>query len=83
MGKASPLFQQRQLLHIALATSLMLVAPLRAQDGAKVEIVPNLGHSSSVSSVVFSPDGARFPPHRSQPDQVLKRRRLEPNLSRS
>jgi hypothetical protein len=33
-----------------------LVVPLRAQDPAKIEIVPMLGHSVAMISVAFSSD---------------------------
>jgi hypothetical protein len=46
MRKARPLFRHRLVLRAALVTSLVLVAPVRAQDGAKIEIVPLLGHSN-------------------------------------
>jgi WD40 repeat protein len=53
------LFPHAQVFLIALLTLLMLVAPVHAQDRAKIEIVPNLSHSSLVTSVAFAPDGAR------------------------
>jgi WD40 repeat protein len=38
----------------------MFVEPVRAQaTGAKIEVVPILGHSGTLNSVSFSPDGAR------------------------
>ena len=59
MRKTRPLLRHRLVLRAALVTSLVLVAPVRAQDRAKIEVVPMLGHTSSVRSVAFSPDGAR------------------------
>jgi WD40 repeat protein len=38
---------------------LIRVDSLSAQDQPRVEIAPILGHSDHVSSVAFSPDGAR------------------------
>jgi len=43
----------------ALLTLLVLVAPVRAQDRTKIEIVPMLGYSSGILSVALSPDGGR------------------------
>jgi WD40 repeat protein len=43
---------------IALLT-LLLLGPAHAQDRAKIEIVPTLGHLASIYSVAFSSDGAR------------------------
>ena len=44
---------------VTLVMLLALVAPLRAQDAAKIEIVPMLGHSVAVFSVAFSSDRGR------------------------
>jgi hypothetical protein len=54
-----PLFRRRQVLPVTLMMLLALVAPLRAQDAAKIEIVPMLGHSVAVFSVAFSSDRGR------------------------
>jgi WD40 repeat protein len=53
------LFRRRQVLLVTLVMLLALVAPLRAQDAAKIEIVPMLGHSVAVLSVAFSSDRGR------------------------
>src|SRR5512145_1915297 len=45
-------------LGLVLIPLLLLAAGARAQDAAKIEIVPNIPHVS-VRSVVFSPDGLR------------------------
>ena len=42
-----------------LASALLLAVSASAQERPKIEIVPALGHSDSVSSVAFSPDGTR------------------------
>src|SRR5262249_3247457 len=39
--------------------AILTLAPVHAKDRAKIEIVPLVGHSGWVDSVVFSPDGAR------------------------
>jgi len=44
MEKDRPVFPHGQARLVALATLLVLVAPVCAQDGAKVEIAPMLGH---------------------------------------
>src|SRR5262245_52079657 len=44
---------------IALLTLVKPIVPASAQEGAKIETVPVLGHSQSVLSVAFSPDGTR------------------------
>ena len=44
---------------LAIALLLIQAGQARCQDRGIVEIVPNLLHSGSVSSVAFSPDGAR------------------------
>jgi WD40 repeat protein len=59
MKKSLPFFWYGQILLLSLMTLPVLVAPLRAQDRAKIEIVPILGHSDRVYSVAFSPDGAQ------------------------
>src|SRR5262245_52740586 len=59
MRKAISLFSRRQVLLVALVTLLMHIDTGSAQDRAKIEIVPIIGHSSVVTSVAFSPDGAR------------------------
>ena len=48
-------------LRIALLVALPVLASAgaAAQDNPKVEVVAQLGHSGSVASVVFSPDGRR------------------------
>jgi WD40 repeat protein len=38
----------------------MRIGPVTAQDKAKIEIVPTLGHSGWITSVAFSPDGIRI-----------------------
>jgi WD40 repeat protein len=58
MRKARPSSRRGQVFLIALVTLLMRIEPVNAQDQAKIEIVPILGHSGEVSSVAFSPDGA-------------------------
>ena len=59
MLKAPPLFRQGQVLLIAFVTLLLLIEPSRAQDRAKIEIVPTVGHFNPITSVAFSPDGGR------------------------
>ena len=59
MRKARPSSRRGQVFLIALVTLLIRIAPVSAQDRAKFEIVPILGHSDRVTSVAFSPDGAR------------------------
>jgi WD40 repeat protein len=59
MQKYRSLFRHGEVFLVTLATLLMLAAPARTQDTAKIEIVPMLGHSSSIASVAFSPDGTR------------------------
>jgi WD40 repeat protein len=44
---------------ITLVTSAMLFAPLAAQDRARIEVTPILGHSGAILSVAFSADGGR------------------------
>src|SRR5262245_7734619 len=51
------LFRRPQVLLVTLVKLLALVAPLRAQDAAKIEIVPMLGRSVAVFSVAFLSDG--------------------------
>jgi WD40 repeat protein len=58
MRKVNPSFGHIQAILITLVT-LLTLGPVRAQDRAKIEIVPFLGHSHVVKSVAFSPDGAR------------------------
>jgi hypothetical protein len=48
------LFRRRQVLPTRFVMLLALVAPLRAQDAAKIKIVPMLGHFVAVFSVAFS-----------------------------
>jgi WD40 repeat protein len=59
MRKAGPSLHRGQVFLIALVALLTRIAPVSAQDGAKIEIVPILGHSYEVRSVAFSPDSAR------------------------
>jgi WD40 repeat protein len=59
MEKYRSLCRHGQVLLIALVILPVLFAPVRAQDGAKIEIVPTVGHSSNVNSAAFSPDGRR------------------------
>jgi WD40 repeat protein len=40
-------------------TLLIPCEPVCAQDRAKIEIVPMLGHSGLITSVAFSPNGLR------------------------
>ena len=54
MEKDRPLFRYGPALLIALVTLVMRIEPMRAQERAKVEIVPILGHSREVASVAFS-----------------------------
>ena len=48
-----------QVLFVALLALLTQAAHVSAQDRPKIEIVPNIPHSGWVTSVAFSPDGAR------------------------
>src|SRR5262249_39258610 len=59
MGKARPPFWYGHVLVIALATLPICIDPLPALGKGQIEIVPTLGHSAGVSSVAFSPNGAR------------------------
>jgi WD40 repeat protein len=54
-GRAS--FRHGQVLLIALVTLMLRIEFAAAQERTKIEIVPVLGHSGSVHSVAFSPDG--------------------------
>lgn len=59
MRQVRPSDRHRQFLVIALLWLLTSATNASAQDRAKIEIVPILGHSSLVSSMAFSADGAR------------------------
>ena len=52
-------FQYRIALVLAFVTFPQFADTARAQGKAKLEIVPILGHIDQVSSVAFSPEGAR------------------------
>jgi WD40 repeat protein len=57
------LFRPGLVLGLALLPTFAGVAPASAQhakDRAKTEVVPNIPHSDGVTSVAFSPDGARI-----------------------
>jgi hypothetical protein len=49
-----PLFRRRQVFLVTLVILPALVAPLCAQDAAKIAIVPRLEHSVAMFSVAFS-----------------------------
>jgi WD40 repeat protein len=44
---------------LAVVAVSLLASAVRAQGTVKLEIVPQIPHSSDVTSVAFSPDGAR------------------------
>jgi WD40 repeat protein len=59
MAGSSDLLRQGIAFILAVLTIQVFADGVSAQGKAKIEIVPILGHSTSVTSVAFSPDGAR------------------------
>jgi hypothetical protein len=54
-----------------LVMLLAHIAPLRAQDATKIEIVPMIGHSVAVFSVAFSSDRGPRTDQRGQDRQTV------------
>jgi WD40 repeat protein len=53
------LWRPNLILGVVLLALWARVPPVGAQDHLKIEVVPNIPHSSRVASVAFSPDGVR------------------------